>query len=78
MLELRYMFIICCDTECWDIVIDLNRGGYCGVLWIRVVCQSERISTGYCDMMEQQFLYQITRRVMELDDYRTIGIMNWL
>jgi len=28
--------------------------------------------------MEQQLLYQITRRVMELDDYRTIGIMNWL
>jgi len=47
-------------------------------LGIRVVSLSERISTGYCYMLEQQLLYQITRCVMKLDDYGTIGIMSWL
>jgi len=28
--------------------------------------------------LEQQLLNQITRCVMELDDYVTIGIMSWL
>ena len=47
-------------------------------LGISVICLSERISTGYCYMLEQQLLNQITRCVMELDDYGTIGIMSGL
>ena len=72
LIELRCMFMY--DTECWDIMTDLYRRGNCEVLGIRVDWWSERTSTGHCDMLEHQLLYQITCCVLTLDDYRTIGI----